>query len=249
MITLHLTSASSDIGKLIRVLGEKRLPMLTDSLMRAANFVQAEWARSIMKSSAKEGWKSQYVDSITIEKTKNLEVDIFTDSRYATWTEDGIKRFDMKPGILKGKKFARIPFRHFAPGSDRRSTMSKVVYDSVKNLKAGQKLSGGDWHNIGRYSRIITVKGKLKQKDMAETKSGKYEGMIKTGAKGHSQYMTFRTVSRNSVGWIYPGVPGVRVFSKLKNRLDMEVKRMMSEGLMQDIQSGVDFIASRASKR
>lgn len=248
-MTIAIVGQHTEIGRLIQEIGARRLPGLVNGIRAASNYVLAEWTKGVLDSSAKKGWKQRYADSIKEEPTQNpLESTLSTDDKYAHFIEDGVRRFDMKPGLLKGKKVAHVPFRHFIPGTNQRTQMSKVVYDRVKKLKYGKRITGEEWHNIGRYSRVISVRGHLQKKDMAETKSGMYEGLIKENTQGHTEYKTFRTVSRKSVGWIYPGSPAVKVFSKITRKVGPRVKEIITEGLMYDLDSGLRYGLSRIKK-
>lgn len=46
-------------------------------------------------------------------------------------------------------------------------------------------------------------------------KSSKYEGLFKSGTKGHASYMTIRTITPRSAGWNIPAVPGKHIAARV----------------------------------
>jgi hypothetical protein len=135
----------------------------------------------------------------------------------------------MKPGLLKGRDHVVVPFSHQAKGLTKAAreaaasgglphlenpfnvamrtaqTYGPLRYKFVEGLSRAsfaQPLGGGLSLRTEGASASYTWRNRM------------YEGLVRTGAKGHSQYTTFRTVSRNSDpnSWLMPKVPANPVF-------------------------------------
>ncbi len=152
----------------------------------------------------------------------------------ALWIEDGIKPgTDMKPGLLKGKKYRVIPFR-YDKGPTQNSDDTNKVIDNIKSElrqqdiskkdpsfnKNGNAMSKVPFKNI-EYDKNGSPKvGKLHQFDFGGQRPGKgntpqmnglsiYQS-VKNG-KARRDILTFRTVSSGPASegkWIHPGFEG-----------------------------------------
>lgn len=91
--------------------------------------------------------------------------------------------------------------------------------------QADMYTQGGRLRQLPRTSFIMSAGGGLTENWRDERKVGprggatkwaynpawsasKFEGLFKGGPKGHSEYMTIRTMTRDSPGWWIPAVPG-----------------------------------------
>jgi len=240
------------LGKLINLIGAENLPGLTRSIKIAANETLREWVKMVDSSSSKEGWKKKYRDSINIDAQENpLEVSVSASGMFVNFVEDGVKRFDMKIGLLngpkvrfndKGEPYNIVFFRKGVPTSTRVNPMPKPIYKMAKKLGKSDIMKRYRVVGIGDEKRKLYTKAdKLKGKSRDDI----YGGLLKTGSPGHSVYGTFRIVSKRSVGWIYPGVPASPVYSKLEMVLQPKIKRILKEGLLEDIKAGVDFLKEK----
>lgn len=147
----------------------------------------------------------------------------------------------------KGIRYNIIFMRKGTPGAQHISNMSREMYTTVKKLDKedikrrfrtigiGNKVD----FESGSYSRKIysSKYGRLESKGKKDI----YGGMVKAGSPRHTQYGVFRVVSENSHGWIYPGIPPSPVFSKMSMKMIPIVKSMMQEGLMKDLQTGLEY--------
>lgn len=144
----------------------------------------------------------------------------------------------------KGARFLYIPFRHNTPGNDAlASSMPPSVYDIAKNLEAsmvtGQttRVSGLNAMDIST-KQFLTVpqntyswgqrlpaglSKKLKPHHKSDPHAGMYRFETSTpgGAKS-SAYLTFRTMSEKSKGWIVPPKDGLKIVEGVVN--DMKPK-------------------------
>ena len=246
-MTIYAVEQGDQINKLLKILGNDSFPGLSNAVKISANKTQKEWIKTIQKSNTKNGWKKEYIRAIHINFEDDLSAEVYADeNKYVNFVENGIKRFDMKPGLINGPKSRQgkkgryniIFFRKGVPGTQHMPAMPKVIYKKIKKAELVQKYKRGG----SKYKAVLTgLRGETKKKKSGKTSI--YEGLTKMGKKGHSQYGTFRVVSQTSTGWMYPGVPGVKVFSIVKNRIKPKIKKILQEGLSLDIKSGIEYLA------
>lgn len=68
--------------------------------------------------------------------------------------------------------------------------------------------------------------------------SGKFEGMFRSGAKGHSQYITVRTITPESQWWI-PARPGSFVARRVAEQTDPIVRAMIEDAFRRDVEDAI----------
>jgi hypothetical protein len=118
-----------------------------------------------------------------------------------------------------GHLYVIVPFRHGTPGSVTMKPMPQEIAKQAKKLTSSTSIGrvGGklitNWGSRlnepehGRRSKISTPDRPFAPYTW---KTGPYHGMVKTGGKGHTQYMTFRVVSSktpaDSQAWAQPAI-------------------------------------------
>ena len=65
---------------------------------------------------------------------------------------------------------------------------------------------------------------------------------MKSGSKDHSQYVTFRVVSKNSTGWINPGSPKVNIFNTVVRKVKPGITKIMNDGIKLDTEAGFEYL-------
>jgi hypothetical protein len=199
----------------------------------------------------------EYVRSIQegLRMVDDLTGEVVTTSAHGAIIEDGIKPYDMKQKLLQspsahvgknGSRYITVPFRHGTPGARTMPAMPKQVYKEAKKLGysrknnalnalfTGRKYSwGGKLENTseGQRSKI------LPNGQRYTWKTGLFNGMVRMGKQGHSQYMTFRRVSTNSDpnSWYYPGVPARRIREAVIENTRDEVLQLIRNGFDMDL--------------
>ena len=100
----------------------------------------------------------------------------------------------------------------------------------------GGKVAGmGD---LGRRTQLnagLRIPGAEKQPVDYTWKSSPYENMYKMAQAGHTQYITFRTMSEVSPGWIRPGMPAMRIAAQTAERVTPEIVRMVQDAWYRDV--------------
>ncbi|MGL4458167.1 MAG: hypothetical protein ACRCUB_07185, partial [Plesiomonas shigelloides] len=148
----------------------------------------------------------------------------------------------------KGVRFLYIPFRHNTPGNDAlANAMPPDIYAMAKNLEeslvVGQttRVSGLGAMDIKSKQFLTTPQniykwgGKLPAglapKLKSHHASDPYAGMVRfntstPGGAKSSSYLTFRTMSEKSKGWIVPPQPGQKIAQGVVT--DMQPKAQMA---------------------
>jgi len=258
---MSIIKKGEPLDKLIKLIGSKRLPGVMRAVKISANTVMSEWVKAVRECSSKEGFKAQYIKSINIDRQVNvMEATVSAGGMFVNFVESGIRRFDMKPGLLagpkarvnaKGEPYNIIFMRKGTPGTARLSQMPRNVYTAVKEMDKGEVQKRYRVIGVGDKAPLVqstNLKQRIHSRGAATYGGGKkdiYKGMVKTGSPGHTAYGTFRIVSKNSKGWIHPGVPAAPVFDKLSARLEPQIKKILQRGLIQDIEAGVNFLKER----
>lgn len=137
-----------------------------------------------------------------------------------------------------GDKYITIFMRKGTPGAKSIPNMPKTIYKKIRKAELAQKFA----RSGSKYKAVLKgLRGETGSKKTG--KASIYEGLTKMGGKGQSQYGTFRIVTKNSTGWIHPGVPASKVFSLTSRRVKPRIKRMLQEGLSLDIQAGMEYLS------
>lgn len=205
------------------------------------NVVTGDYVRSIQ-----EGLKM--LDSLTGE--------IMATSTHGESIEEGIKPFDMKPGLLaspkakvskNGSKYVTVPFRHGTPGAITMQAMPTHVYMEAQKLTysrrrnflvaaiTGKKYTWGSRlapTSEGQRTHIEPHRGAG-----YTWKTGLFSGMVKMGKPKHTQYMTFRRVSSNSNpnSWQHPGVEPRPIREAVIENTRDEVLQLIRNGFDMDL--------------
>ncbi len=226
------------IQELLKELAEKFPDQMEKASEIIADRAQAFWMNLARKSSKnKDGstskWGENYAKAIQKEELSGGGYKLFVDDNDPNFksvktVEEGIETWNIKDALLKGKAarrnaeespygtlYVRVPFQWRTPAKTEpggktkfAGTMPRNIYEMVKR---GEK--------IGEEAGVLA-------------------GLVKMGGPLHSQFMTFRTVSEKSSGWIYPGREGVNVFEQVKKKVESMIKETIENmilGLLKDL--------------
>ncbi len=199
-----------------------------------------------------------YIRSIQdgVRFLEDLTGEVFTTSPHGKLIEEGQPPRDMKPKLLAskkakvgadGKRYITVPFRHGTPGTVGLPAMPKNVYNQAQQL--------GFSRRNGFLKALFTGRkyewnGRLQDKSTGQQshipphpgagytwKSGKFDGMVRMGQKGQTQYMTFRRLSENSDprSWQYPGVSPRPIREAVIENTREEVLHLVRRGFEMDL--------------
>jgi hypothetical protein len=153
----------------------------------------------------------------------------------------------------KGNRYLYIPFRHQTPGNEALGpAMPTDVYALAKEMEpssvTGQttRLSGTGAFNIQTRQRLTvpqnlyswgsSLPDGLAPKLKASHKTDPYAGMYRfsantPGGARSSVYLTFRTMSEKSSGWIIPAQPGLYLAKKVADDLQPLAEEAFGEAV------------------
>lgn len=146
-----------------------------------------------------------------------------------------------------------------------RAMMPHEIYEYASQLKPGERLTKktphpvhGESHPAGRFMQAAFYAPPAKPTDYAKDMTGqhdamqkpfvsklshwkfsKYHGMVKTGAKGHTKYTTFRTITPESKGWNIPAQSGKYLIPKVKAKALPIITEMIRTAFLRDIEAGI----------
>ncbi len=222
---------------IMRVVDKQVFPLLHQAVNAVGQHTKANWQAAVHGAKLWSGEKDAYAKSITWRMTSDFSGYVEATYAHADEIENGRPARDLKKMLntstkvrvnARGQRFLYIPFRHNTPASQSAMAMSAAIYDLAKGLSAST-IVGQTMRESGlRASDIHTKKalttpqniyqwgGKLPAglapKLKPEHKTDPYAGMVRmdssTGGAKSSTYLTFRTMSEKSKGWIVPPQPG-----------------------------------------
>jgi len=222
---------------------------MREVLRLTAAAARVEWvkaARHLLKSTA-----SQYVEGIGEPSIKGFTATIKLSGWLPNALEEGVKPFDMKPGLLaskkakrmkKGGKYIRIPFGLKTPGAQGPSppVMPGPIYRSAVKLNFGESVRKlpVKYENLGLRTRLSPDLKKWQHYTWKAspfagvTKVQRFSGMSPDSKSGKlASYKTFRTVSSNSDpgSWIHPGFRDRKILEFAVKEIDHIFPEILSK--------------------
>jgi hypothetical protein len=166
-----------------------------------------------------------YMDSLEGPEEISPGVFVITLHQDALFIEEGLKNnFDMKPGLLDGKKYRIIPFEH-TKGPSQSTPKAQMIVDKLKSelkrakipYKKIEKTADGS-PRVGLLHKINLPSQKPSPVASHEALHGVriYQTLNKNG-KARRSIFTFRTVSAGPASdgkWIHPGLEKKQFFEK-----------------------------------
>lgn len=245
MINYRLSVDLSDLAAVKDIINAQVFPLLNQAVRAVAFQTSANWKQAVLEAKLWSGEKDAYAQSITWKMTGDFSAVIESDYRYAEEIETGRPAKDLKKMLgtsLKvrssktGSRYLYIPFRHQIPGSNAIGrAMPASVYEMAKNMApstvVGQtrRVSGTGAYSPKTQQRLTVnqnvyswgdrLPAGLAPKLNPDHHSDPYAGMVRfdtsTSKANSSVYLTFRTMSEKSQGWIVPPKPGLFLAKKV----------------------------------
>jgi hypothetical protein len=153
--------------------------------------------------------------------------DIVNTDETAKEIEEGKPPFDMKTLLPTAKKarmskdgtlYLIIPFRSGTPTAKYLNAMPHAVYKIAKQMTFSQNLgtvgtrmsaTGHEVPKFGYKWGDKVSKQQLAAAGLSEEAQRRYSNMYRFNGPGQTTYITFRTMSQKSTGWIKKAVPGL----------------------------------------
>lgn len=224
-----------------------------------AQAVYERWVNAVTKAQGVwEGEKKDYVSSIRITGANAFESTVFSDYKNAWAIETGRPQRDLKKMLdtslkvrvsAKGARYLYIPMRHNTPGHTAHAkAMPASIYDAAKQLGLssvtgkGVRPSGTGAYDTSTKKQFLVPQntyqwgGRLQPglapKIKPSHKTDPYAGMVRfTNSTGGSSFLTFRTMSENSNGWLIPAKPGLFLARDIADEMRPLFEQAMIEAI------------------
>lgn len=233
------------------VVNAQVFPLLNQAVSAVAQATRNNWMESVNKAKLWVGEKDAYRDSIQWRMTGDFSAEVWTDYKLAEEIESGRPAKDLKKMLdtslkvrisKKGHKYLYIPFRHNTPGQNAHAKgMPMAVYAQAKELSASRV--------VGKYltPSLQTGKGhinipRLKYKwgqslngDLGKRYAGMYRFDTSSGKQKSSSYLTFRTMSSASNGWIVGPRPGLNIAKGVADQMQPLAEQAFSAAVSKSV--------------
>lgn len=226
---------------------------ISDAVIALAYSTRRVWADRIDAARLWDVEKKQYMKSLQVKRTGKFSAEVWTDLPIAEQIEGGRPARDLKKMLdtslkvrisAKGTRYLYIPFRHNipAPGAAH-STMSESTYDIARTLAPsavtgrGQRNSGTGAYDHKTRRAIMVPKNtyhwgdKLDGEDIPRHQRGMYRFDQSGGGPRRSEYLTFRTMSENSRGWIVKARAGLNIARDVASHMNQVAPGVFAEAI------------------
>lgn len=214
------------------------------------------WRAAIKEARLWEGEKAPYIESIRSAMTGPLAAEVWSDYRLASEIEEGRPARDLKEVLPTAKKARRskdgslyliIPFRHDTPKA-LGHPMPAAIYAQAKRLEKSRDIGMRMRKSATKHwlqERIVDwapQNGRLPEglapKMRPHHKTDIYAGMVRmdtsSGKSKSSAYLTFRTMSQKSSGWVVGPRPGLKLAQGVADALGPVFQDAVRQGMAFD---------------
>ncbi|HWY23760.1 MAG TPA: hypothetical protein VNX47_02510 [Nevskia sp.] len=211
------------------------------------------------------GGNGEYLRSIVLSQQGDLHWRVSTDWPGADRIEEGLPSYDMKQMLRtsakvrvnkRGGRYLIIPFQHGTPGTvGFRSVMPEHVYELARQMRASHVTGSRRVNNAIGLHDIATRKpvrvvrrtysygdrlpaglvSKAREGHRTDQMAGMYRFDSPTG--GHSRFLTFRTMSERSQGWIRGAIPGFWPARTVAEQIRPQAEAIFQEALQEDVKN------------
>lgn len=231
---------------MMQVVNKTVFPLLAQAVNAVGQQTAANWQEAVYGAKLWSGEKDAYAQSIKWTMTGDFSGEVVATYKYAEEIENGRPARDLKKMLntslkvrvsKKGNRFLYIPFRHNTPGNDAHGpAMPADIYDLARTMEASM-VTGQTTRESGLNAMDIKTQAFLTVPQNTYSWGAKlvtgqagmknYNNMYRfdtstPGGAQSSQYLTFRTMSEKSKGWITKPQPGQKIAEGVAN--DMRPK-------------------------
>lgn len=226
------------VRNIFNILGEKGFPNLMNRIYSVAKNFRKDWIRAVKNCNTKEGWKKPYADSIKISvnaSRKEISISAPETNLFVNLVEKGRIEFDIKEGLLKspkakvskkGVKYMTIFMRK------KVRELPEEIYEEAKKLSYFKVVGVYDPKDLEKLYRFNLQSG---SGTALSSENPKYDRLVKIAQKGHTVYGTFRTITKNTPGFISPYVPGTNIFQTTAREKMPAIEAELKKALEQDL--------------
>lgn len=256
-----------DLGaqmELSRAINAQTFPMLSQAVSAVTQQTAINWQKAVYTAKLWSGEKEKYANSITWKMTGDFSGEVVASYSLADQIEKGRPPYDMKKMLQtslkvrrskKGVRYLFIPFRHNTPGNDAHApSMPQSVYDLAKDLapssvvgmttrKSGQTGKSHLTIPQRKYNWGGSLPAGLSQKLKPHHKSDIHAGMYRfdtstPGGAKSSAFLTFRTMSEKSTGWIKPAKPGLNIAKGVSDAMQPKAEQAFAMAIKKTLSNG-----------
>jgi hypothetical protein len=242
------------------------LPTTEEAVHQAAILLQAAWIEAAQSGQYMGTNTGAYVRGIQQLDSLRwplggdpLRAMVVNTAPAAWWVEYGHPAYHLPERIRWGRTpasrlskqgvwYLRVPFRHgsFRTGQGmtplaQRTMLPRHVYQAARRLQPRQRLTTGRSRGLAVHVRGLQpyVPQYAPNIRPGVTHASIHEGLQKRGAKGHSQYMTWRTITQKSAGWHIPRQPGTFIAANVARQMAPIVRRLISAAVAHDVSTAI----------
>jgi len=255
-------SIKVDLGAILdagQIINSAVLPRVHEAIGAIAAQAQNNWANAVMQ--APGIWseeKKTYASSIQWKYVGDFHARVTTDYAKAAEIEHGrpardlklMLRTSMKVRVTqKGTRYLYIPLQHNVPSSGALApSMPDNVYQIASQLAPskvtgmGRRISGTGAWDVNTRQPATVPQRKYQWGDRLDGPNipKNYQGMVRFDASGlggqkRSAFLTFRTMSENSKGWIIPAQPGLNIVQNVVAGLNPVAEKVIQEAVKRDL--------------
>lgn len=251
--------------QIMQAVDRQVFPLLHQAVNAVGFQTKANWQAAVYSAKLWSGEKDAYAKSITWKMTGDFSGVVEATYKYAEEIENGRPARDLKQMLntsvkvrinAKGHRFLYIPFRHNNSDSQSSNAMPSAIYAMAKNLASsqvtgiGSRVSGLNASDVKTKKAMTTPQNKydwgeklpagLAPKLKPEHKTDPYAGMVKmkanTANSTSSVYLTFRTMSEKSKGWIVPAQPGQKIAEGVTKAMQSKAEQAFAKAIQLTLQ-------------
>ena len=224
-------SISFDLGSkldLLSVVNKQVFPLLHQAVNAIGKQTAYNWQEAVYGAKLWSGEKDAYAKSITWTMTGDFSGVVEATYKHADEIENGRPARDLKKMLgtsqkvrvsSKGNRYLFIPFRHNTPGNDAlAAAMPTSIFTMAAALEASMVIGQTTRQSGQKGMQNVSVAQNvykwgdrlpagLSPKLKAHHATDPHAGMVRfdtstPGGAKSSQFLTFRTMSEKSTGWI-----------------------------------------------
>lgn len=255
MASFEIRVDMSEMLGLVPDLKTQVFPRLHDAVGAIAQQAYEQWAADVQNARLWGKEKEEYIRSLKWDYNSDFSAEVRATYKLAADIETGRPERDLKKMLdtslkvrlsKKGTRYLIVPFRHNAPGASATGrAMPFSVYQSARALAAskiishGKRLSGTGAYDI-ETRKPITVRRRIyRWGEALEGHGRRHQGMYRfesgSGGEKRSSYITFRTMSETSTGWIVPAKEGLFIAKQVAERLQPAAEEIFSQAVKLDL--------------
>lgn len=252
---MNLIIDLSPLAAALEEAGIKTNEFANAAVGRVSEQLAQRWRDSVKRAPGiRPNERSEYVGSIDWNFDGDASAVVQSNFKNARQIEEGRPAYDMKQMLQtsvrtkmtkEGKRYLTIPIRHNTPGSGVNApAMPPAIYAHAQKLNMSQitgSFMGANangrlvprnmyrWGN-GNNDPMARLKSGLVPRLQPHHKTDPYAGMVRMPTENKkSQYLTLRTMSESSTGWIQKAKPGLFILRDVATFMQADTGNILNE--------------------